>query len=173
MRMQPTFRIHITNTFEETLSQLRAAMSCPDLGKDADMAGSCLDFRVPSSERRLWSPHLSVQLSPTDESLYKGQDNGRVELFGRFSPRPEIWTFVMVVYFAATFLAFCGAIYGCAQMMLGSLPWAFFAIPVGVVTILGLHLLSVVGQSFSADQMIQLRERLDRVMEEAFETKLR
>lgn len=147
---------------DEAIKRLRSAMSCHDLGKDADTAGSCLDFRVASKERRLWSPHLSVQLSATEED---------VELFGRFSPRPEIWTFVMAVYFAAAFVAICGAIYGCAQLMLGSNPWAFIALPAGAVTILSLHLISVAGQRLSADQMVHLRERLDRVMAEAFESK--
>ncbi len=159
LRMQPTFRLRLAGTLDEAVTRLRGAMARGDLGKDADAAGSCLDFRVPASERRLWSPHLSVQLSP--------QADG-VELFGRFAPRPEVWTLVMMCYFAGAFVAIGGAIYGCVQTMMGSTPWALVAIPAGLAAILGLHLASLAGQRLSSDQMEHLRERLDRVVAEAF-----
>lgn len=163
LRMQPTFRVEVAGPVADTIARLRNAMLCSDLGTHADAAGSCFDFRVAPAERRLWSPHLSVQLSPTDD--------GGVELFGRFSPRPEVWTLVMMLYFAGGFVVLCGAIYGCVQAMLGTAPWALIAIPVGAGAIVGLHLVSLAGQRLSADQMEQLRERLDRVMAEAFGTR--
>ncbi len=159
MRMRPTFRISLAGTLEDAIKRLRIAMARGDLGQHADAAGSCLDFRTPPADRRLWSPHLSVQLTPTDQG---------VELFGRFCPRPEVWTLVMMLYFAAAFVGICGALYACAQIMLGDVPWALVALPVSAAAILGLHLLSLAGQRLSEDQMEQLRDRLDRVVTEAF-----
>ncbi len=159
MRMRPTFRISLAGTLEDAIKRLRIAMARGDLGQHADAAGSCLDFRTPPADRRLWSPHLSVQLTPTDQG---------VELFGRFCPRPEVWTLVMMLYFAAAFVGICGALYACAQIMLGDAPWALVALPVSAAAILGLHLLSLAGQRLSEDQMEQLRDRLDRVVTEAF-----
>ena len=161
LQMQPTFRLELVCPLEQAICRLREAIARDDLGEHAGAAGTCLDFRVAPTERRLWSPHLSIQLSPTD--------NG-VELFGRFSPRPEVWTFVMFLYFAAAFFSICGAIYGCVQVMLKTTPWAMIAIPVGVGVISSLHLISVAGQRLSADQMVHLRERFDRVVAEAFGT---
>lgn len=161
--MQPTFRVEIPGPLEEAIARLRRAMAHGELGADADAAGSCIDFRVPPAEHRLWSPHLSVQLSQLE-----GGASDRVELYGRFAPRPEVWTFVMMVYFAAAFVAICGAVYGTVQAMLGSTPWALIAIPIGLGTIVALHFVSLAGQRLSADQMVALRERLDRVVAAAF-----
>lgn len=135
-------------------------MADSDLAADSDSAGTCLDFRVPAANRRLWSPHLSVQLSPIDEE---------VEIFGRYSPRPEVWTFVMLLYFAATFVAIGGAIYGCVQIMLNAVPWAMVAMPLGAAVIFGLHVASVAGQRLSADQMESLRDRFDLALKRASE----
>ena len=159
LRMQPTFRLEVPGPRDQALTRLRAALRQGDLGRHADAAGACLDFRVPPDRRRTWSPHLSVQLS---------EEEGRVELFGRFSPRPEVWTFVMMLYFGAAFLAFVGAVWGASQLTLGATPWAFLAAPVGVAGILLLHLVSMAGQRLSADQMVDLRDRLDAVLNAAF-----
>jgi hypothetical protein len=158
--MRPTFRIQIAGPLEDAIKRLRVAMTRGDLGRHADAAGSCLDFRIAPAERRFWSPHLSIQLSSTDQG---------VELFGRFSPRPEVWTFVMMLYFGAAFVAIGGGLYGCAQTMLGDTPWALGAIPASLAAMLGLHLVSLAGQRLSQDQMANLRDRLDRVLAEALE----
>lgn len=168
MPMQPTFRIKLASQPEDAIARLREAMAQGDLGENAAAAGSCLDFRIATAERRLWSPHLSVQLMADQlNSMDNPMDKGST-LFGRFSPRPEVWTLVMVFYFAAVFVAIGAAIYGCVQAMLGESPWALLAIPVCAAGIVGLHLLSLAGQRLSADQMQQLRERLDRVVVQAF-----
>lgn len=157
MRMQPTFRGELACPFEVAVAKLRAAVKQTALGEHADAAGSCLDFRVPPGEQRLWSPHLSVQLYRTEAG---------VEYFGRYSPRPSVWTFVMMVYFAAAFTILCGAIYGVVQLMLGAAPWGFAALPAGMAAILVLYLISATGQRLSAHQMEGLRARFDRLLAE-------
>ena len=123
-------------------------------------AGHCLDFSIEESDRRFWSPHLSVQVSESESGS---------EVFGRFSPRPEIWTMFMAVYFVTATIVFGAAIYGYVQWTLGTSPWALVIVPIGVVTILVLHLASLIGQGLSVDQMGLLRSRLDRAMEIAFQ----
>lgn len=159
MRMQPTFRVRVPGSISEATARLQSAAASDAHGPHADAGGSCLDFRVAPEERRLWSPHLSVQLTPTDDG---------VVLFGRFAPRPEVWTFVMMLYFAAAFVAICGLVYGLVQVLLGATPWALAAIPAGLVVVLSLHVISLTGQRLSADQMEALRGRLDHVVREAF-----
>lgn len=159
MRMQPTFRVRVPGSIDEATARLQSATARGVLGQHADAGGSCLDFRVAPDERRLWSPHLSVQLTPTDDG---------VVLFGRFAPRPEVWTFVMMLYFAAAFVTICGLVYGLVQVLLDTTPWALVAIPVGLAVVLALHAISLTGQRLSADQMEALRGRLDHVVREAF-----
>ncbi|MCA9240066.1 MAG: hypothetical protein KDA37_07700 [Planctomycetales bacterium] len=144
---------------DEALAKLRRAIASPELKPHAKSAGRCLDFKIECSEKRFWSPHLSVQLSEADAGA---------EVFGRYSPRPEIWTMVMAIYFAAAFCIITAALFGYAQWSLGMRPWALVAIPIGASVIVGLHAASLIGQRLSADQMRLLRSRFDRAMELAF-----
>lgn len=158
--LQPTFTMSVPDSADTALAKLRRAIRAPEFGGLAESAGPCLDFKIARAERRLWSPHLSVQLSDQADGA---------ELYCRFSPRPEIWTGVMMTYFAAAFVLFVAAVYGYVQWFLGSPPWALVAIPCAAVAIAGLHGASLVGQQLSADQMLLLRSRLDRAVELAFD----
>ena len=155
LKMQPTFELDLPMSAAESVARLRKAIHTAGLQRNADSAGTCIDFRVALTERRFWSPHLSVQVSDDDSGS---------QLFGRFSPRPEIWTMFMAIY-AVTAIAIFGAlIYGYVQWFMGSRPWALAVVPVGFLTIGGLHLASLIGQSLSTDQMDLLRQQLDQVI---------
>lgn len=160
LEMQPTFVLHVDEPMDTALAKLRRAIRAPEIGGHAESAGPCLDFKVPRSEQRLWSPHLSVHLSE--------EPDGRTELYCRFSPRPEIWTGVMATYFGAVFVILVAAVYAYAQWFLGSSPWALAVIPAAAAVIIALHLASLTGQQLSSDQMRTLRSQLDRAMELAF-----
>lgn len=157
--MQPTFTVDVPTDSQQTIAALRTAIADPELRDHAITAGTCIEFSIAPAQRRFWSPHLSIQISP----LAAGS-----QLYGRFSPRPEIWTMFMAIYGVVLILMFAAAIYGYVQWMLGSAPWAFILLPAGAALIGGLHAASLIGQNLSADQMQLLRSRLDRAIELAF-----
>jgi hypothetical protein len=119
-------------------------------------ARRCAELFVAESERRFWSPHLSIQV--------EDKDNGSV-LSGRFSPRAEVWTLIMFVYFLMAFAVVFGSAYGYVQWLLGETPWGLLAVPAGIAVIVLLHIASIVGQRLSEDQMEMLRERLNVLLE--------
>ena len=164
LEMQPTFRVEVPGRVDDALRKLRRAIRSPELAGHAESAGSCLDFKIAHEDRRFWSPHLSVQLSEFDNE----QGGPTTEVFGRFSPRPDIWTGVMLTYLSAVCLMFFAAVYGYVQWTLGSRPWALGAVPIGLVLVAALHTASLIGQRLSADQMRLLRARFDRACEIAF-----
>jgi hypothetical protein len=114
---------------------------------------------VDSRQRRIWSPHLSLQIEPSE--------NGSI-LNGRFSPRPDIWTLLMFLYFTILTLVFFGAMLGFAQRMIGQTAWGFVAVAVGLPLIGLLHLASLVGQQLGREQMAELRSRLDAALQMTF-----
>jgi hypothetical protein len=160
LQMQPTFRLNVPLSADQAMIQIRRAIKSPELNKHVVSAGPCVDYKIEADDRRFWSPHLSIQLQDTESGA---------ELFGRFSPRPEIWTMCMALYFAAAICIFGAAIYGYVQWFLGSTPWAFVIVPISLFTIIALHVASMIGQSLSSDQMELLRARLDRTLEIAFD----
>ncbi len=160
LKMQPTFRLNVPLSAEQAMIKIRKAITTPELNKHVVSAGQCVDYKIEEADRRFWSPHLSVQLHDTESGA---------EVFARFSPRPEIWTMFMAIYFLAA-ITICGAlIYAYVQWFLGSYPWALIVIPINVAIIVGLHAASLIGQSLSADQMQLLRTRLDRTLQIAFD----
>ena len=148
--MRPAFSVKLPLTADEAIDRIRTEIEASNLNTMS--AGRCAEFRVPESERRFWSPYLSVQLQDTvDGSVLRG----------RFSPRPEIWTMFIFVYFLMTFAIFFGAAFGYVQWSMGDSPWGFLAVPIGVIVIALLHTASLIGQRLSSDQTVQLREELD------------
>ncbi|TWT94898.1 single stranded DNA-binding domain-containing protein [Neorhodopirellula pilleata] len=157
--LQPAFTVDVRVDKETAISRLRNAIASEELRGFAESAGTVFDFKIESTSRRFWSPHLSAQFSETDDGS---------QLFARFSPRPEIWTMFIAFYFVVAILMSLAAIVGYVQWSLGYSPSALLLIPLGTVAIIGLHLGSLAGQSLSADQMELLRSRFDRAIELAF-----
>ncbi len=156
--MQPAFTRDVPLGADEVMAKVRKAIRTPGICEHVASAGHCVDFKVGPAEQRFWSPHLNVQVSDLDSGS---------ELYCRFSPRPEVWTMFMAVYFLAGFCMFTAAIYGYVQWFLGERPWSLVVIPIAAIVIAGLHLASLIGQQLSADQMEQLQERLDRTLDYA------
>lgn len=181
MTLQPTFTVELPVSAADAVSRLQTAISQSQLREHVVTAGTCFDFRIESSSQRFWSPHLSVQLSEiaVDDGAKRMEpenrtdktnegDQQRCQLFGRFSPRPEIWTMFMAIYAVVVILMFAATILGYVQWMLGKSPWALGVLPVGLVLVVGLHVGSLTGQRLSADQMHLLRARLDEAISIAF-----
>lgn len=156
--MQPTFTEDVPLRADDVMARIRKAIATPGLGGPVDAAGYVVDFKVDPKQRRFWSPHLNVQVNEMESGS---------QLFCRFSPRPEVWTMFMFLYFFAAFLASAAAIYGYVQWFLGGTPWALIIIPMALIAILVLHLASLFGQGLSSDQMTELRDRFDQTLERA------
>ena len=160
--MQPTFTVSVAADVEDARAGIRAAIESPELKGHAVMAGNCVEFKIEAKDQRFWSPHLSVQVAAVD---------AHSEFIARFSPRPEIWTMFMAIYFVAAFGCCAGVIYSYVQWMLGQIPWALAGLPGGLIVIVGLHSASLIGQDLSSDQMELLRSRFDRAIKIAFDRK--
>ncbi|MDG2223453.1 MAG: hypothetical protein P8L85_18875 [Rubripirellula sp.] len=158
LKLQPTFLVELDVPPSELMTRVRTVMrnqaALDDVSEIAS-AGNCIDVKVPRQQQRFWSPHLNAHVSEHDAGS---------EIYCRFSPRPEVWTMVMAVYFVATFFICSCGIYGYVQWVMETQPWAFALIPIGLLMIAGLHLASLFGQKLSEDQMDHLRTRLEQVV---------
>ncbi|QDT69125.1 hypothetical protein MalM25_20530 [Planctomycetes bacterium MalM25] len=164
LRLQPTFRLDLPLAPEAARTRLQEVVRSGEVGGPAEAAGSCVVLRAPAEEQRVWSPYLTAQLGPASDRGGSGS-----ELLARFTPRPEVWTLLMMVYFGCVFAALAGGVYGCVQWLLGATPWALGLVPIGFAAIGVLHAVSLIGQNLSSHQMSALRERLERIVELASE----
>lgn len=195
--MRPTFRLRLQGSFAEVQAKLETALRSPTWREGSQCFGDYCEFHVPEDQQRYWSPHMAVHLEPLDEQdqiVYRGvlptpgpewQDGespaadtraafaasvaggATTLLVGRFAPRQEVWMLVWIVYLALAFTAFFSAVYLVVQLWLGDPPLAATGIVLSLVGIGALHWVSRTGQNWSSDQMVDLRQRLDQVLESA------
>jgi hypothetical protein len=155
--LRPTFEIQLMDTQQDAIEKIDRAYKLVENRKLLLVFGEYGELHLPSSEHRVWSPHLSF-------SVYQKGD--RSFILGRFAPRLEIWTFVWICYMTFAFSAFFGFILGFSQFMIGTNPWGTW---IGVAALLlwgTLVIVAHVGQQLSTDQMhaleVQLKEFLNQ-----------
>jgi hypothetical protein len=135
---------------------LRERLRGTDYQECTRSKGRCAYFFVDEEERRVWSPHLSVQVEPRSVGSL---------LRGRFGPHPELWTLYMFLYTAVGFLAVMGLMLGFVQWQSGMAPWGFWGVGIGLPGLAALYGISATGQRLSAHQMDALKDRIDRLVE--------
>jgi len=158
-RMRPKFVVELPLPADEAIVRIRHGLDTPELRETTMAAGRHAEFHVEVSERKVWSPRLTVRI---EEAL------DGATLHGRFSPRADVWTGFMFVYFLVVFLILFGATLGYVQQVSVETPWGYWAIPVGLAVIAGIHGLSYLGQRKAGEQMRELRRRLDAVLSRQF-----
>lgn len=156
VRMRPTFRIPLDVHRDIAVQRLRDGFAADERfagrwrGK-----GRWAELYVDHTERKLWSPHLSVRVD---------EEPGGCMLFGRFAPHPEVWTFFMFLYCGLAFGVVFGGVLGYVQWVSNEAPWGLWVMGVGLVAIGLIHLASWTGQRLGYDQMVSLKEELDTLL---------
>jgi hypothetical protein len=157
-RLRPTFEIPLAESRAEALAKIESQYQRLGTGGLMFLHGEYGEFHLPASEHRLWSPHLSFY-------VYERDVAGLIH--GRFAPRLEVWTFVWVIYLAMSFSAFFGLALAYSQWTLGGTPWGSWISIIAMIAIIALYVVAHIGQQWSSDQMMSLRERLDDYLRQA------
>jgi len=160
-RLRPTFDIHVAATKAEMIERLRQLQSRTSDKNLFLMFGEYGELHLPSSEHRLWSPHLSFYIS---------EDAEKTLVHGRFAPRVDVWTVIWIAYLVFLFTAFFGILLGLSQWSLGHLAWGVWVAVLASLLWLSLFVIAHLGQQWSSDQMHTLRDRLENLLDECKNT---
>ena len=160
-RMRPTFAVDLPLPGDEAARRLQYQLGVSQFAAASMGSGRFADLVVDEADRRIWSPQLSIHI--------EDRSGGSV-LRGRFAPRPDLWTFIMFVYFFMAFLMLFGAALGYVQWTMDDRPWGLWATPLGVAVIGILHGASQIGQRLGDEQMRQLRARLDDLVQRTLDS---
>jgi hypothetical protein len=158
-RMRPKFNLELPIPVDAAIRRIGAGLDTQELRESAATAGRHAEFRVDQTKRKIWSPRLEVRVEDAP---------GGSSLHGRFAPRPDVWTGFMFVYFLAWFAVVFGATLGYVQQVSDERAWGFWAVPIGLLIIVGIHAASFVGRRLAEDQMRELRGKLDSVLSQQF-----
>ena len=154
--IRPTFSVRLKPEADEAMAILRERLRGKNYGDCTSSKGRCAYFFVDEKERKMWSPHLSVQIEPMKEGSF---------LRGRFGPHPELWTLFIFLYTGVGFLAVIGLMLGFVQWQSDMAPWGFWGIWFGLPGLGILYGISVLGQRLSSHQMKELKDRIDELID--------
>jgi len=149
--IRPTFEIEIGLDPAIVMENLRQRLPrCPRC--TGMSVGLHAELFVPESERRVWSPWLSVTARASDRGT---------TMRGRFAPHPSIWTLYLFLAFGLGFSLLVGLTWGYAQWAMESTPWALASAVLVFALASALYGISLLGQRLGASQMVQLHTALE------------
>lgn len=109
-----------------------------------------IGIHTPEAERRYWSPRLFLSLHPDPA--------GGTRIEGVYGPEIEVWSVFLYGYLITGLLGTFSALYGFAQLVIETYPFAFYGtggMALGAVLLYGAAQL---GQKFGAWQTFRLHQ---------------
>ncbi|MBZ0266527.1 hypothetical protein K8I85_00090 [bacterium] len=156
-RMRPQFELAVGDDGPAVLERMRERLASPDEAYVGQVGGRFAYVRLPDERRSLLSPHLHLDLRETER--------GHV-LHGRFSPRPNVWTGFMALFFALALAGTGGLVYGLAQLAVDGPTWTIWFAPASLALIAFVYGAAFIGQGLSNDEMYELRSFVDGLVRE-------
>lgn len=155
--MRPQFEMPVGDRGPLVFDRLREALEASSGELHGHVRRDFAFVRFPEERRSLLSPHLELEL--------REGEAGTV-LHGRFSPRPNVWTGFMALFFTIGMLGLLGFSWGLAQLMLGGPLWMMLSAPVSLALIAFIYGAAFIGQGLSTDEMFELRAFVERIVHE-------
>ncbi len=157
LALRPRFRFEIADTPEDVKQKIQNALDTESNILKGNIVKDYVVLKIPESQQHYWSPQLSLEIEATN-------DGSRIR--GLYGPKPGVWTMFVFFYSFIGFLTMLGLIFGLSQMMLKMEPYGLWAVPAGTVILVGLFIISKIGQRLGMDQMHQLKVFLDEALQE-------
>jgi len=151
LSIRPRFKHEVDFSQEDVKEKILAGLQDNPqswLGKIVD---NHVILKIPADQQHYWSPQLTLELEIHGKSTL---------IRGLFGPKPGVWTMFVFFYSAIGFLTLMGLIFGLSQMILKMNAYGLWAVPVGGLLLIGLFVMSKIGQRLGHDQMSQLNKLL-------------
>lgn len=156
LRFRPRFRLIVDKPPDELTESIRKVIDKNQTICTGEVIDHHIILKVPKSQQHYWSPQLALELEAND---------GGTLIRGLFGPKPNVWTMFVFFYSSIGFLTTMGLIFGLSQMMLNMNAYGLWAVPVGGLLIIGLFVMSKVGQNLGRSQMDQLSDVLHSALD--------
>lgn len=137
--------------------QLRRTRAFNGQGQPVARDNDHFVLTVDEASQRVWSPWLRVEVTPKGDGAH---------LAARFSPHPSVWTLFAFTYLGLTVILLLSLCFAAALVMTGASPWALFVSGGTAVVMLAMWWASQIGQRWSRDQMLALRDELEQAVTE-------
>lgn len=154
--IRPSFELTIPARRQRVLEILKREFDVLTDGVHAQMAGHHMQLLVDESERRYWSPTLSLSF----------EDEGAItRVRGRYGPHASVWTMFMSLHIFWVFCGVAGALYGVGVWTLGHTPWGLLALPVSLALVGFTYGAMRIGQGMGSGQIAILHAAFQRMLD--------
>jgi hypothetical protein len=157
LRFRPRFRLIVDKPPNELIESIRKAIDKNQAICTGEIVDHHIILKVPKSQQHYWSPQLALELEANDSGTM---------VRGLFGPKPNVWTMFVFFYSSIGFLTTMGLIFGLSQMMLKMSAYGLWSVPIGGLLLIGLFVMSKVGQNLGKSQMDQLSNILQSVLDQ-------
>lgn len=147
--MRPTFVIEFPIEPSSAIDRLAILMNDKDYPIEGRIAGSHLMLVIPPKRRHFWSPWLNLEVQACDLG---------VQIKGRFSPNPSVWTGFMLTYIALGTLVFFALMFALSQWITNKPASALQLALIPVAIAIMMYWTSLLGQKLAHEQMHELYE---------------
>ncbi|MFT3784552.1 MAG: hypothetical protein QM770_00110 [Tepidisphaeraceae bacterium] len=165
LRLRPTFTIDLPDQCSAVTERLRAGLERqPVWAKSARLPGARADrpcdgtfvwVAMPAGQQKFFSPWLQLCIQSTDTGT---------QLFGRFSPKPEVWTAFALAYLFLSCVTFFSGMLGLVLLNLGDTPWPLWITACSVIGIIAMYVASQTGKTLADEQMDAIRSAVDHAL---------
>jgi hypothetical protein len=152
-RARPRYEFESDLAPERIVEEVRAFFRSNDLIKGLALPHR-IEMAYSGDEQHIWSPQLIADLHV---------EGSKTRLSVRFGPHPHVWGMYVGGYFILGTLGLLALSYGFSQLTIGQSATAFLAVPVLLLLLGLLYGASFVGQGLGFDQMVRLRDALQRL----------
>ncbi len=162
VQLRPTFQLKTDLGEEELIRRVQNAFSrrsdaASSTAFQGQFTGNHAMISFVESKRHFWSPWMHLE--------FRSEDQQRV-ISGRFSPHPSIWTGFMFSFLAIACLTLFSAMFGVSQQLSGEAPWAYCAIPIGLLVAALLWFVSKTGQKLAQVEMEEMRSQIEACLKD-------
>ena len=103
MRPRPLYEADSSLPPDQVLERIRAACAAGTGPCVGHVGRKHLNLHIHDSERHLWSPFISIEVTPTHDGAH---------LRGYFGPHPSLWGIYTAAYAVQVFVFIAGLMYG-------------------------------------------------------------
>lgn len=160
LRIRPRFKKQIALPKEEVMEKIHQFIEEHRELCNGKIVDNHVILKIPTKQQHYWSPQLTLEIE---------KENDHTLIRGLFGPKPGVWTMFVFFYSAIGFLTLMGLIFGLSQMMLKMNAYGLWSFPVGAVLLIGLFVMSKIGQRLGNEQMHQLNSILTEALPLNFE----
>ena len=156
-RMKPKFSIPLLENEEQVFERLKTLLRSDQCPVNGQVLKKHAFIQFPKADRSLLSPYLNLSL--------RKNKSGTLELVGRFSPHPHVFTGFIAINGVIAMMGLSGLVFGWAKSLIGEPATMMWTAPASVLLIAFLFGASIIAQGLTADEMYTLRKVVDCAVE--------